>query len=103
MTEVDESLIRTVRLAIYGAIEATGRAPAAADLALARGLAIVAVEDGYRALADRHVIVLQQDTTDIRWAPPFSLVPTRFRARGPVVMVRALCLGRVRDPRRARL
>jgi hypothetical protein len=81
MPELDESLIHTVRLAIYGAIEATGHAPAAGDLALARGLDIAAVEDAYRALADRHVIVLQPDTVEIRWAPPFSLVPTRFRVR----------------------
>ena len=81
MSESNAALIRTVRMAIYGAIEATGHAPAAGDLALARGLDIAAVEDAYRALADRHVIGLQPDTVEIRWAPPFSLVPTRFRVR----------------------
>jgi hypothetical protein len=81
MAESNESLIRTVRLAIYGAIEATGNAPAAADLARAHGLDVAAVENAYRALADGHVIVLQPDTLEVHWAPPFSLVPTAFRAR----------------------
>jgi hypothetical protein len=81
MPESNAALIRTVRMAIYGAIEATGHAPAAADLALARGLGVAAVEDAYRALADSHVIVLQPGTVEIRWAPPFSLVPTAFRVR----------------------
>ena len=81
MNESDESLIRTVRLAIYGAIEATGHAPACADLARAHGLDAAAVEVAYRALADAHVIVLQAGTVDVRWAPPFSAVPTAFRVR----------------------
>jgi hypothetical protein len=81
MPESNAALIRTVRMAIYSAIEATGHAPAAADLALARGLGVAAVEDAYRALADSHVIVLQRDRVEIRWAPPFSLVPTAFRVR----------------------
>ena len=81
MRESNESLIRTVRLAIYGAIEATGSAPAAAGLARVHGLDVVAVEDAYRALADGHLIVLRPDTLEVHWAPPFSLVPTAFRAR----------------------
>ena len=81
MPESNESLIRTVRLAIYAAIEATGSVPATAGLARAHGLDVAAVEDAYRALADGHVIVLRPDTLEVLWAPPFSLVPTAFRAR----------------------
>jgi len=81
MAESDESLIRTVRLAIYRAIEATGRAPAAADVAHDHRLDVAAVEDSYRGLAAAHVIVLQPGSTAVKWAPPFSVVPTVFRAR----------------------
>jgi hypothetical protein len=77
----DETLLRTVRLAIYGAIEQSGAAPAAADVARARGLDVRAVEDAYRALAGSHVIVLKAGMLDIWSAPPFSAVPTAFRAR----------------------
>ena len=39
-----------------------------------------AVADAYRALADGHVIVLEHGTTTVRWAPPFSVVPTPFQS-----------------------
>jgi hypothetical protein len=81
MPESNDTLVQTVRLAIYGAIEAFGTAPACAAVARAHSLAVAAVEDAYRALADAHVIVLQPGTVDVRWAPPFSVVPTAFRVR----------------------
>jgi len=81
MDESRESVVVAVRLAIYEAVAATGSAPAPADVARAHGLETPQVEDAYRALADRHVIVLEPGTVDVRWAPPFSLVPTQFRAR----------------------
>jgi hypothetical protein len=77
----DETLLRTVRLAIYAAIEQTGAAPAVADVARGHGLDVRAVENAYRALAGSHVIVLQTGTLDIWSAPPFSAVRTAFRAR----------------------
>jgi hypothetical protein len=79
MPEPGESLLSTVRLAIYEGIEATGAAPAPVGVARAHGLDLAVVEDAYRALADGHVIVLQPGTVEVRWAPPFSLVPTAFR------------------------
>jgi hypothetical protein len=51
------------------------------DIASAYGLDVRSVEDAYRALAASHVIVLQPGTLDIWSAPPFSAVPTDFRAR----------------------
>jgi hypothetical protein len=81
MPDSNDALIRAVRVAIYSAIEATGRAPAAADVARARGVELAAVENAFRALADAHVIVLEPGTVDIRWAPPFSGHPTAFRVR----------------------
>jgi hypothetical protein len=81
MPELNEALLRTVRMAIYGAIEATGSAPPAAVVAAAHGLEPAAAEGAYRALAEAHVVVLEPGTADVRWAPPFSVVPTAFRVR----------------------
>lgn len=81
MPESYESLNRTVRLAIYRTVEATGQAPSAADVARTHNLDVSAVEHAYRALADAHVIVLEPGAATIRWAPPFALVPTPFRVR----------------------
>jgi hypothetical protein len=71
--------LRVVREGIYAAVVETGTAPAADALARTSNLTVSLVEDAYRALADAHVIVLQPGTTAIRWAPPFSAVPTPFR------------------------
>lgn len=71
--------LRLVREGIYAAVVETGTAPPAAALARTANLTVSLVEDAFRALADAHVIVLQPGTTTIRWAPPFSAVPTPFR------------------------
>jgi hypothetical protein len=76
-----DATVQAVRLAIYRAIERSGSAPSAADLARAHGLEPAIVADAFRALAEAHVIVLHPDTVDIKWAPPFSAVPTAFRVR----------------------
>jgi hypothetical protein len=81
MTMDDEALLRTVRLAIYAAIERSGVAPVVAEVASAHGLDVRSVADAYRALAGAHVIVLKDGTLDIWSAPPFSAVPTAFRTR----------------------
>jgi hypothetical protein len=81
MPETDDALIQRVRIAVYRAIGATGNAPTAADLARDHRLEPAAVEETYRALADAHVIVLQPGSAAIKWAPPFSAVPTAFRVR----------------------
>jgi DNA-binding transcriptional MocR family regulator len=69
-----------VRVGIYTAIVQTGRAPSAEELALVLGLGRSTIADAYRALADARVIVLRAGTLEIVWAPPFSTVPTAFRA-----------------------
>jgi hypothetical protein len=81
MPESNEALLRTVRMAIYRAIEATGSAPTVAEVAAAHGLEHAAVERTYRALADAHIVVLEPGAVDVRFAPPFSVVPTAFRVR----------------------
>jgi alkylmercury lyase-like protein len=77
----DDAVIGAVRMAIYGAIERTGAAPDHAALARALELDAAVVEQAVQALADAHVIVLHPNTTSIKWAPPFSTVPTPFRVR----------------------
>ena len=85
-------------------IEATGHAPAAADVARARGLETAAVEDAYRALADAHVIVLRAgDGRHPVGAAVLRPSDRVSRPRGAVVMVRAVRLGRVRHPGCTRL
>jgi Alkylmercury lyase len=79
MPEIDDTLIATVRLAIYSAILKTGAAPAPADVARAHNLPEHAVEDAYRSLAASHVIVVQPQALAIWSAPPFSAVATAFR------------------------
>ena len=76
-----DSVTNAVRLAIYRAIERRGSAPGAADVARALDLEPAVVEDAFRALADAHVIVLQPQTVEIKWAPPFSAVKTPFLVR----------------------
>src|SRR3954447_17916292 len=72
--------VQRVRLGIYREIVRCGNAPGAADLAAMLGVPDAEIADAYRALADAHVIVLRPGTVDIAWAPPFSAVPTSFRA-----------------------
>jgi hypothetical protein len=79
MPEIDDTLIRTVRVAIYAGIIETGVAPTPADVSRAHNLSAQAVEDAYRSLAASHVIVLQPQMLEIWSAPPFSAVPTAFR------------------------
>ena len=71
--------LRVVREGIYAAVVETGTAPSAQALANRASLTVSLVADAYRALADAHVIVLEPGMTAIRWAPPFSAVPTPFR------------------------
>jgi hypothetical protein len=70
-----------VRMAIYESILNRAVAPSVRDVAVARGLDEASVADAFRALADGHVIVLEPDTLDVRWAAPFSAVSTPFRVR----------------------
>ena len=76
-----DATTEAVRMAIYRAIERSGTAPAAADLARALGVETRVVERAFHALADAHVVVLHPVSSGIKWAPPFSSVPTPFRVR----------------------
>jgi alkylmercury lyase-like protein len=83
--------LEQVRRALYAAVVRSGRAPAAADLAASLGTDADAIADAYRALADAHVIVLRPGTVEIAWAPPFSVIPTPFRASAGSMSWHAPC------------
>jgi alkylmercury lyase-like protein len=82
MPDIDDRTVRDVRIALYRIVVDTGEAPQAAAVSAALGLDRSIVEHAYAALADAHVIVLEPGTADVRWAPPFSVVPTAFRVAG---------------------
>jgi hypothetical protein len=83
--------LNEIRAAIYDAIVRSGQAPAPAQLAARLGLEEADVAAAYRALADAHVIVLRPGTLEIAWAPPFSAIPTAFRAAAGAMSWYAPC------------
>ena len=70
-----------VKDAIYAGVVEHGVAPSPTEVALATGLEAPRVERIYGALADAHVIVLEPGVPVVRWAPPFSVVPTPFQVQ----------------------
>jgi hypothetical protein len=73
-----------VRLAVYGHFIDTGARPGVKDLSQRLGLSPEAVEDSLRRLGSQRVLVLEEGSTDIRMAMPFSGVPTGFRVETPL-------------------
>jgi hypothetical protein len=72
----------TVKLNIYETIAATGRAPAAPEVAGALDSPTAEVQAAFRRLAGKRLLVLEPgDPSRIRMAPPFSGVETPFRVR----------------------
>jgi hypothetical protein len=69
----------TVRRTLYSILIRTGTIPDLDSVATSTGLAAGSVRHALRALADAHVIVLEDDGQTIRFAPPFSRVATGFR------------------------
>jgi hypothetical protein len=76
-----------VKLRIYSTFADTGAAPSAQDVASALGVPPAAVEDAFRGLHARRLLVREPgDPSRIRMAPPFSGIRTPFRvlARGRI-------------------
>ncbi|MBZ5639611.1 MAG: alkylmercury lyase family protein [Acidobacteriia bacterium] len=65
-----------VKMAVYGHFAETGQRPSPHDVAERTGLGASTVIDAYRRLRSSRVLVLEDDGTSIRMAPPFSGVPT---------------------------
>jgi hypothetical protein len=73
------SFLDAVRTAVYSLVVDRHARPSAEAVARTLGVSVGETERAFRALADGHVLVLQTDTIDVAWAPPFSVVPTSFR------------------------
>ena len=73
-----DALLSDVRLFIYAQMVNTSAAPSVAETA--RGLSVppADVEAAYRALAERHIIVLRPASHTIWMAMPFSNMQTAF-------------------------
>lgn len=74
-----------VRLAVYRHFVSTGTAPDLPALAALLALTAEQIESALRRLGAQHVLVLEEATSRIRMAMPFSGVPTPYRvetARG---------------------
>ena len=71
-----------VKLRLYQVIAETTRAPDAAELARALVTSPSRVEEAFRALSAKRLLVLEPGTgSRIRMAPPFSAVETPFLVR----------------------
>jgi hypothetical protein len=73
-----DTLLSDVRLFIYAQMVNTSAAPSVAETALGLALPSATVETAYRALADRHMIVLRPASYTIWMAMPFSNMQTAF-------------------------
>ena len=68
-----------LRSLTYGLFVELGRAPTAAETAVAAGSTVADVTSGWQRLHEEHAIVLEPATAEIRMANPFSAVPTAYR------------------------
>ena len=66
-----------VKLAIYRHFAEVGRAPDPEVVAERVGAKVDAVRTAYRKLQQQRVLLLHEDDSSIRMAPPFSGVPTQ--------------------------
>ena len=71
-----------VKLRLYQTIAETTRVPDAAELAGELGSNVALVEEAFRSLSGRRLLVLEPGTSSrVRMAPPFSAVETPFLVR----------------------
>ncbi len=68
-----------IRLFIYEALAASGRAPGADALALRFGISPSEARQALQRLHDAHTLVLQAGSSDILMANPLSALPTDYR------------------------
>jgi hypothetical protein len=86
-----DTLLTRLRWEIYRRWAETGRAPLAGELAAALTCPVGEIEEGLRALAAGHVIVLVPGTCAIAMAHPFSGVPTAYTVRSGSLQYWANC------------
>ncbi|MGH7497440.1 MAG: organomercurial lyase, partial [Gemmatimonadales bacterium] len=68
-----------VKVTIYRTTAETGTPPSAAALAARMGVDAGATKDAYARLRAKRMLLLNPDGETIRFAPPFSGVPTQHR------------------------
>lgn len=68
-----------LRSSTYGLFVELGRAPTASEVGDAVGFTRAEVLSGWQRLHERHALVLNPATVEIRMANPFSAVPTAYR------------------------
>jgi len=77
---MDDAFDLTLRTAVYRHFAATGQAPTLEAMRKAVGATSDEVQDGYRRLYAKRMLVPTADFASIRMAPPFSGIPTQHRA-----------------------
>ena len=77
---MDDRDLRVRRLT-YATFVELGRAPSVDEIAGVAGLTTNETAASWRRLHDEHALVLEQGTTDLRMANPFSAVPTPYRVQ----------------------
>jgi len=77
---MDDTFDVVLRTAVYRHFAATGLSPTLAAMCAAVGATDQQVQDGYRRLYAKRMLVPAGDFASIRMAPPFSGVPTQHRA-----------------------
>lgn len=80
-----------VKLAVYGHFAETGRRPTPESIAERVQSDSASVIDAYQRLRAQRVLVLEDNGTSIRMAPPFSGVPTQHRVQADGVRYFANC------------
>jgi hypothetical protein len=78
---MDDTFDLALRTAVYRHFAATGRSPTLEAMGAAVGATGEQVQDGYRRLYARRMLVPAGDFASIRMAPPFSGIPTQHRAK----------------------
>ncbi|MGB3716493.1 MAG: organomercurial lyase [Candidatus Promineifilaceae bacterium] len=68
---------KQIKLAVYRHFAETGQRPAPEDIASRAGSDSRSVVEAYGRLRAKRVLVLEEDGSSIRMAPPFSGVPTQ--------------------------
>jgi hypothetical protein len=80
-----------VKLAVYHYFAETGRRPSPQEVAERVGSNAESVLDAYRRLRAQRLLVLEEDGSSIRMAPPFSGVPTEHIVEADGIQYFANC------------
>jgi hypothetical protein len=89
-----DALDRSVRRYIYEHFVDQERPPTAGETATALQLPVSEVEAALKRLHENHVLVLEPDRPEIRFAPPFWAMPTRYQVLAKGHLQRSCSSGR---------